>query len=95
MPDTPTPEPDDLLAHDMATLERDVEREAARVGVDWAMAAPALRTLAQAAPPDATDEGFEVVLSLDVTAMLATLRSLPDGVGTEAFLAEFARRAGG
>ena len=93
-PDLPTPDADALRALDIATLERDVEREAARVGVDWAAAAPALHTLAQAAPPEATDDGFEVVLGLDVTALLATLRTLPDGAGTAAFLAEFARRAG-
>lgn len=101
MPDASLPGPDDPQMPDlselpdMATLERDVEREAARVGVDWTAAAPALRTLAQAGPSETTDEGFEVVLSLDVAAMLATLRALPDGAGTDAFLAEFGRRAGG
>ena len=84
-----------LVDADVAALEAAIERESARVGVNWETAAPALHTLAQAGPPEATDEGFEIVLGLDLTAMLATLRALPDGAGTAAFLGEFERRAGG
>ena len=77
---------------DIAALEAQVEREAARVGVDWEAAAPAMHTLAQATERQVSDDAFELELKLDVTAMLATLRELPDGAGTEAFLAAFRRR---
>lgn len=77
---------------DIAALEAEVERESARVGVDWAAAAPAMHTLAEATERQLSDDEFERSLGLDVTAMLATLRELPDGAGTEAFLAAFRRR---
>ena len=77
---------------DIAALEAAVEREAARVGVDWEAAAPAMRTLARTAEREASDDEFELFLELDVTAMLATLRALPDAAGTAAFLDAFSRR---
>ena len=82
----------DIAAADIAALEAEVEREAARVGVDWAVAAPAMHTLAQATERQESDDEFELELKLDVTGMLATLRALPDAAGTEAFLAAFRQR---
>jgi hypothetical protein len=78
---------------DIAALEADIERESARVGVDWEAAAPAMHTLADATERQLSDDEFEVELALDVSAMLETLRTLPDAAGTEAFIDAFRRRS--
>jgi hypothetical protein len=84
---------DELSPEEEAELERLAEeavREAARVGVDWDVAAERLRELALrdwAPPADGATE--EVTLGLDLTVLLRTLRRLPDGAGTERFLAEY------
>jgi hypothetical protein len=67
----------------------ELEREGGRVGVDWNAAAPTLRSLAPVVERRVSDGEVEVGVSLDVMGMLATLRNLPDGVGTDAFLAAF------
>ncbi len=83
--DEPSPE----LHADVAALEAEIEREGARVGVDWEEAAPAMRTLARARRRRLTDDEFEVDLEHDVSGMLAALRTLPDAAGTAAFVAAF------
>jgi hypothetical protein len=80
---------------DIAALEAEVEREGARVGVDWEAAAPAMRTLARARRRRVSDDAFEVDLELDVTGMLAALRALPDAAGTAAFVAAFRHQQAG
>jgi hypothetical protein len=82
---------EELSPKDAAALDAlmaDVERELVRVDVDWADAAP-------------EDDGWEPVLGLDATGLLAVLRpllngavlrTLPDGAGTARFLAAFRER---
>jgi hypothetical protein len=86
--------PDDELSPEQeAELEQLAEeavREAVRVGVDWDVAAERMRALALqdwAPAGDGTTE--EITLGLDLTLLLRTLRRLPDGAGTERFLAEY------
>lgn len=86
-------------------LGAEVQRQAARVGVDWEVAAAELRALVdwdsaatelrELAAETATtvDNNDEMALGLDLTTLVATLRSLPDHSGTAAFIAEFKRRA--
>ncbi len=63
--------------------------EGTRVGVDWdVVATTLLRNLPEAAPSDTADGSPE--LGLDVDLLLPILRSLPDGVGTAAFLSALA-----
>ena len=89
----PTDELPDGAAPTPASFLADVERETARVGVDWAAAAPALREIA-IEEASGRPEG-EVAPRFDVARMLATLRTLPEGAGTAAFLEAFrTRRAG-
>ena len=83
---------EELTPEQEAEIERlaaEVEREAARVGVDWEAAAAHVRELAAQELTPTGDDTFEVVLSLDMTTLLETLRQLPDGAGTERFLAAF------
>ena len=86
--------PDDELSPEQeAELERVAEeavREAARVGVDWDVAAERMRELALrdwAPAADGTTE--EITLGLDLTLLVRTLQGLPDGAGTERFLAAY------
>lgn len=74
---------------DLQAVVAELEREGVRVGVDWNAAAPTMRELAPKTERRVSEEEVEVNLTLDVMGMLATLRALPDGVGTDAFLAAF------
>jgi hypothetical protein len=76
-----------------ASLLADVERETARVGVDWTAAARAMREVATAAATGG--RAGEVGLGVDIAGLLATLRALPAGAGTAVFLEAYrTRRAG-
>ena len=69
-------------------LMADIEQESARVGVDWDLAHEQLREMAPRTETESADgESHEIAIGLDVTSVLETLRSLPDGAGTAAFLA--------
>lgn len=74
---------------DLQAVVAELEREGVRVGVDWDAAAPTMRELVPRAERRVSDDHVEVGLVMDVIGMLATLRALPDGVGTNAFLAAF------
>ncbi len=74
---------------DLQAVVAELEREGVRVGVDWNAAAPTMRELAPKTERRISEDEVEVNLTLDVMGMLATLRALPDGVGTDAFLAAF------
>ena len=92
--DEPTPEQE----AEMAALAEAVERESARVGVDWEAASERLRALVEQEWVQSEDgESMELTLGMDIAALLHTLRRLPDGAGTERFLAAFEEdnRAGG
>ena len=74
---------------DLQAVVAELEREGVRVGVDWNAAAPTMRELTPKTERRISEDEVEVNLTLDVMGMLATLRALPDGVGTDAFLAAF------
>lgn len=74
---------------DVQAVVAELEREGARVGVDWDAAAPTMRELAPKTERRVSEDEIEVNVTIDVMGMLATLRALPDGVGTDAFLAAF------
>jgi hypothetical protein len=86
--------PEDDFAAREAELERlteEIERESARVGIDWDAARGRMRDLAERHEGMPTeDDSIEVALGLDATRLVHTLRSLPTGAGTAAFLAAFA-----
>ncbi len=67
-------------------------RELSRVNVDWDEAGTEVFEAAPKIETPGSDDGFEVGVFLNVTALTDTLRSLPDGAGTEAFLAAFRER---
>lgn len=100
---------EELSPQDAAALDAlmaDVERELVRVDVDWQATASAILAdlrghdaaldariaEADAAPED--DDGWEPVLGLDATGLLAVLRPLSDGAGTAAFVAAYRAQAG-
>ena len=74
---------------DLQAIVAELQREGARVGVDWDAAAPTMRELAPRSERRVSEDEVEVNVTLDVMGMLATLRALPDGVGTDAFLVAF------
>lgn len=75
---------------ELELLAQEVVREATRVGVDWEAATTRMRALADPELVGPVDgDGGEVVIGLDMTVLLETLRRLPDGAGTERFLAEY------
>lgn len=84
---------DELSPDDEAELERlaqEVVDEAARVGVDWETARERMRALAEATWTESGDDApTELTIGLDMTLLLDTLRSLPDGAGTARFLAAY------
>ena len=83
----------ELSAEQEAELDRlaaEAVREAERVRIDWDAAAARMRALAaqEWVPSDDGTTG-ELTLGLDMTLLLHVLRRLPDGAGTERFLAEY------
>jgi hypothetical protein len=75
---------------EIARVAADAVREAERVGVDWSVAQERMRALSrQEVRPSADGAAAEVTIELDLTLLLRTLRALPDGAGTERFLAAY------
>ena len=74
----------------------EVEREGERVAIDWAVAAERIRALAsQQGTAAAGSDSSEMAVGLDVTLLIRTLRSLPDGAGTDAFVVALTDAQGG
>lgn len=71
----------------------DFERQLARVGVDLRAASPHMHELEepvrQAVAGDEDSESYIISFTVDVSGILETLRQLPDGVGTSAFVAAY------
>jgi len=68
-------------------LLSEIERDGERVSVDWAIASERIRALASQQEIAAADgDSTEMAVGLDVTLLIRTLRSLPDGAGTDAFV---------
>ena len=73
------------------TLEWDAEM--ARVGVDMDAARPRLRDIAPPEEREIGDTETEVMLTLDLSGIIDTLRGLPDGAGTERFVEAYNNRS--
>ena len=79
----------------MAALVGDLEREVARVGVDLQQAFAHVRESAPRTERRISDDEMEMEFlvdvggALDLNGMLQTLRGLPAGAGTQAFLAAY------
>ena len=90
---------DEKPADEQAAFERtaeDLDREARRVGVDWAAAQPAMRRLMpEETRPPGGGGAFRMSHTVDMGALLGVLRALPDGSGTDAFVAALERRVVG
>ena len=86
----PDDEPSPEQAAELERLAAEAVREAARVGVDWDVAAERMRALAeQAWDPSADGTAGELTLALDLTVLLRTLQQLPDDAGTARFLSDY------
>ena len=77
-----TPEQNAELQASMAALTRQLDR----VDVSLQEASPHLREAAPRSERRLSDREVELTLSVDVTGMLETLRELPQGAGTSAFV---------
>ena len=90
---------DDKSPDERAAFERtaeELDREARRVGVDWAAAQPAMRRLMPNEMRPAAGVGaLRMSHTVDMGALLGVLRALPDGSGTDAFVAALERHAAG
>jgi hypothetical protein len=74
--------------------EADLERQLIRVGVDLRAARPHMHELeaptVEEIAGDESSEAFVLVsMSVDQSGILKTLRELPDGAGTSAFVAAY------
>lgn len=84
--------PDESCVPDseVTRLTADFDREAARVGVDWDASAERMREIAEKHEVVSEDgETMEVTFTMDFTGLVETLKRLPDGAGTAAFLDAF------
>jgi len=73
-------------------LEAELNRQVARVGVDWQEAFESVFQMSPTTETELPDGSFELGVMLDVSGILATLPGLPDGAGTAAFLAAYRER---
>jgi uncharacterized protein YdiU (UPF0061 family) len=68
-------------------------RQLERVGVDMPTASPQLREIAPPVERQISDDEYEVMLTVDVSGIVNTLRRLPDRAGTDAFVAAYNARS--
>ncbi len=67
-------------------------RHIARTSVNMQAATPRMREIAPPVEQQLNDNDFEVTFTVDVSGILATLRELPDGAGTDIFVAAYNAR---
>ena len=70
-------------------------RQLQRVAVDMPTASPQLREIAPPVERQISDDEYEVTHTVDVSGIVDTLRGLPDGAGTTAFVAAYNARSHG
>ena|SRR5688572_12707206 len=73
----------------------ELDREARRVGVDWAAAQPAMRRLMPSEMRPPGGGAYRMSHTVDLGTLLRVLRALPDDSGTDAFVAALERHAAG
>jgi hypothetical protein len=80
---------------DIEALMADFDPQSVRVGVDLRTAMRSMNEIEaprqSAIESDASGESFTESFTIDVSGILETLRSLPDGAGTSAFVAAYNR----
>lgn len=79
----------------VAALSMEFARHLARVGVDMQAASPRLRDIAPPIERRLSENEVEVSLTIDASGIVETLRGLPDGAGTDAFVAAYNSRTPG
>jgi hypothetical protein len=75
-----------------AALTEEFIRQIERVGVDMPAAFPQLRESAPPVERYLSDDEVEVIITIDASGIVRTLRTLPDGAGTHAFVAAYNAR---
>jgi hypothetical protein len=63
-----------------------------RVGVDMRAASPRMHEIVSPRETDNQDGTTEVVFTVDASGIVETLRKLPDGAGTDAFVRAYNAR---
>jgi len=66
--------------------------QVARVGVDMRAASPRMHEIVSPRETDNEDGTTEVVFTVDASGIVETLRKLPDGAGTDAFVRAYNAR---
>jgi len=88
-------EPSPDQRRDIEELVGDFERQLTRVGVDLRAAGSEMNEIEapRREPPEGDDleESFTETFTVDVSGIVDTLRQLPDGAGTAAFVAAYNR----
>jgi len=75
------------------SLGREFMEQLERVAVDMQAAFPRLREIEPPVERQISDDEVEVSFTIDASGIVETLRSLPDGAGTDAFVAAYNARA--
>ena len=73
-------------------IGREFLQQLERVGVDMQAAFPRLREIAPPVEREISDDEVEISITIDASGIVETLRTLPDGAGTDAFVAAYNRR---
>ncbi|HEY6829826.1 MAG TPA: hypothetical protein VI259_23380 [Gemmatimonadaceae bacterium] len=68
-------------------LFREFVQQLERVAVDMQAAFPRLREIAPPAERQISEDEVEIGFTVDASGIVKTLRGLPDGAGTDAFVA--------
>lgn len=75
------------------SLGREFIQQLERVAVDMQTAFPQLREIAPSTERQLSEDEVEVSFTIDASGIVETLRCLPDGAGTDAFVAAYNARA--
>lgn len=74
-------------------LLREFMHQLERVAVDMQAAFPRLREIAPPVERHISEDEVEIGFTVDASGIVETLRNLPDGAGTDAFVAAYNARA--
>jgi hypothetical protein len=74
-------------------LGREFVQQLERVAVDMRAAFPRLREIAPPLERQISEDEVEIGFTIDASGIVKTLRGLPDGAGTDAFVAAYNARA--
>lgn len=77
---------------EIEALQAELAHHLPRTGVDLSGIGPRLHQSHPAVERRTSDDEFELALTIDLSAIVNTLQQLPDGAGTEAFVAAYNQR---